>query len=55
MDRVLFRSEGQKLKEFIEIEEQQHGRHFLCISSKKNLLFCKIILGYMGQNILENG
>ncbi|TRY66245.1 hypothetical protein DNTS_006731, partial [Danionella cerebrum] len=35
MDRVLFRPEGQTLAEFIEIEEQQQGRHFLCVSITK--------------------
>lgn len=44
MDRVLFRPEGQKLVEFIEIEEQHQGRHFLCVSSKKiHLILCIII------------
>ncbi|XP_051558205.1 exocyst complex component 1-like [Myxocyprinus asiaticus] len=34
MDRVLFRPVGQKLEEFIEIEEEKQGRHFICISTK---------------------
>ncbi|XP_077060835.1 exocyst complex component 1-like [Siphateles boraxobius] len=36
MDRVLFRPEGQKMVEFIEIEEQHQGRHFLCVSISKD-------------------
>ncbi|XP_067261480.1 exocyst complex component 1-like isoform X2 [Chanodichthys erythropterus] len=36
MDRVLFRPERQKLVEFIEIEELQQGRHFLCVSISKD-------------------
>lgn len=35
MARMVFRPKGQKLEEFIEIEEQQQGRHFLCVSSKR--------------------
>ncbi|XP_028974252.1 exocyst complex component 1-like isoform X1 [Esox lucius] len=31
MKRVLFRPEGQKLQEFIEIHEPVPGRHFLCV------------------------
>ncbi|KAM3865066.1 exocyst complex component 1-like [Diretmus argenteus] len=35
MQRVLFRPEGQRLVEFIEIEEPPQGRHFLCVSVLK--------------------
>uniref|UniRef100_A0A3Q2ZGC4 Exocyst complex component 1 like n=1 Tax=Hippocampus comes TaxID=109280 RepID=A0A3Q2ZGC4_HIPCM len=35
MQRVLFRPAKQRLMEFIEIEEPEIGRHFLCVSSKK--------------------
>ncbi|KAA0722412.1 hypothetical protein E1301_Tti007132 [Triplophysa tibetana] len=34
MARMVFRPKEQKLEEFIEIEEQQQGRHFLCVSTK---------------------
>ncbi|KAF4071582.1 exocyst complex component 1-like [Ictalurus punctatus] len=36
MQRVLFRPEKQKLVEFIEIEEEKSGRHFLCVSVSKS-------------------
>ncbi|XP_028844336.1 exocyst complex component 1-like [Denticeps clupeoides] len=36
MQKVLFRSEGQTLKEFIEIEEPGQGRYFLCVSVSKS-------------------
>ncbi|XP_044197815.1 exocyst complex component 1-like [Thunnus albacares] len=36
MQRVLFRPAKQRLVEFIEIEEPQQGRHFLCVSVAKN-------------------
>ncbi|KAF7686775.1 exocyst complex component 1-like [Silurus meridionalis] len=36
MQRVLFRPEKQKLVVFIEIEEEQSGRHFLCVSESKS-------------------
>ncbi|XP_030644229.1 exocyst complex component 1-like [Chanos chanos] len=35
MQKQLFRPQGEKLEEFIEIEEQQPGRHFLCVSVSK--------------------
>uniref|UniRef100_A0A3B4DHU4 Exocyst complex component Sec3 PIP2-binding N-terminal domain-containing protein n=1 Tax=Pygocentrus nattereri TaxID=42514 RepID=A0A3B4DHU4_PYGNA len=34
MQRVLFRPEKRTLVEFIEIEEEKRGRHFLCVSGK---------------------
>ncbi|XP_061731056.1 exocyst complex component 1-like [Nerophis ophidion] len=36
MQRVLFRPARQSLVEFIEIEEPELGRHFLCVSVGKN-------------------
>uniref|UniRef100_A0A4W4EZX4 Exocyst complex component Sec3 PIP2-binding N-terminal domain-containing protein n=1 Tax=Electrophorus electricus TaxID=8005 RepID=A0A4W4EZX4_ELEEL len=36
MQRVLFRPEKHRLVEFIEIEEEQRGRHFLCVSVSKS-------------------
>lgn len=56
MDRVLFRPEGQKLVEFIEIEELQQGRHFLCVSSKEiPLILCIIIWVGMRWTIFYQG
>ncbi|XP_051561658.1 exocyst complex component 1-like [Myxocyprinus asiaticus] len=43
MDRVLFRPVGQKLEEFIEIEEQQQGRHFLCVSTKDKVVQISVV------------
>uniref|UniRef100_A0A673I0C6 Exocyst complex component 1-like n=1 Tax=Sinocyclocheilus rhinocerous TaxID=307959 RepID=A0A673I0C6_9TELE len=53
MDRVLFRPEEQKLEEFIEIEEQQQGRHFLCVSSKKNRLLSILCMFIGGDDSYE--
>ncbi|XP_017564832.1 exocyst complex component 1-like [Pygocentrus nattereri] len=36
MQRVLFRPEKRTLVEFIEIEEEKRGRHFLCVSVSKS-------------------
>ncbi|XP_066507222.1 exocyst complex component 1-like [Hoplias malabaricus] len=36
MQRVLFRPEKHRLVEFIEIEEEKRGRHFLCVSVSKS-------------------
>ncbi|XP_076874620.1 exocyst complex component 1-like [Brachyhypopomus gauderio] len=36
MQRVLFRPEKHRLVEFIEIEEEARGRHFLCVSVSKS-------------------
>ncbi|XP_060772550.1 exocyst complex component 1-like [Neoarius graeffei] len=36
MQRVLFRPEKQELVDFIEIEEEKSGRHFLCVSVSKS-------------------
>ncbi|XP_067106024.1 exocyst complex component 1-like [Osmerus mordax] len=36
MQKMVFQCEGQKLVEFIEIEEQDPGRHFLCVSVDKS-------------------
>ncbi|XP_061536658.1 exocyst complex component 1-like [Phycodurus eques] len=43
MQRVLFRPAKQRLMEFIEIEEPEIGRHFLCVSvtnSKRMVQLC---------------
>ncbi|XP_071388141.1 exocyst complex component 1-like [Centroberyx affinis] len=45
MQRVLFRPEGQRLVEFIEIEEPSQGRHFLCVSVLKNKVVQLCIVG----------
>uniref|UniRef100_A0A8C5B7D4 Uncharacterized protein n=1 Tax=Gadus morhua TaxID=8049 RepID=A0A8C5B7D4_GADMO len=34
LERVLFRPEGQRLVEFIEIEEPAPGRHFFCVGGR---------------------
>ncbi|XP_073721099.1 exocyst complex component 1-like isoform X1 [Misgurnus anguillicaudatus] len=44
MARVLFRPKGQKLEEFIEIEEQQQGRHFLCVSTKDKQVQISVVV-----------
>ncbi|XP_072526718.1 exocyst complex component 1-like [Salminus brasiliensis] len=36
MQRVLFRPDQHRLVEFIEIEEEKGGRHFLCVSVSKD-------------------
>ncbi|CAL8332681.1 unnamed protein product [Merluccius merluccius] len=37
LQRVLFRPEGQRLVEFIEIEEPMQGRHFFCVGVSKKI------------------
>ncbi|XP_062865110.1 exocyst complex component 1-like [Trichomycterus rosablanca] len=36
MQRVLFRPDKHRLLEFIEIEEEKRGRHFLCVSVSRS-------------------
>uniref|UniRef100_A0A672S6B7 Exocyst complex component 1-like n=1 Tax=Sinocyclocheilus grahami TaxID=75366 RepID=A0A672S6B7_SINGR len=55
MDRVLFRPEEQKLKEFIEIEEQQQGRHFLCVSTQISVVLCRRVKHSRTNKLQKSG
>ncbi|XP_057698422.1 exocyst complex component 1-like [Corythoichthys intestinalis] len=57
MQRVLFRPAKQRLMEFIEIEEPEYGRHFLCVSiaNRKRLVQLSIVRCQMTQTSFKSG
>ncbi|XP_077379240.1 exocyst complex component 1-like [Festucalex cinctus] len=57
MQRVLFRPAKQRLLEFIEIEEPEIGRHFLCVSiaNRKSLVQLCIVRCQMTQTPIKSG